>query len=120
MWEIEHYVSESGQRPIGDFFSDLNKATELPYVMRDISQLANLGNDARRPLASPLRDGVYELRTRINKKQFRILYFFFFNEKIILSHGFLKKSAEVPQTNIDLALLHKKDYFKRHKRKNES
>ena len=117
MWEIEHYVSPTGKRPISDFFSKLNKTTELPYVLRDIDLLASLGNEARRPLAAPLDNGIYELRTRIINKQFRILYFFFYNEKIILSHGILKKGPDVPLKNIYLALEHKKEYFERHERK---
>jgi phage-related protein len=118
MWDIEHYVTSTGKRPIIEFFSKLNKTTELPFVLHDIELLAELGNEAERPLACLLRDGIYELRTRIIKKQFRILYFFFYDEKIILSHGILKREdRKAMQKSIDLALERKKDYFNHHERR---
>jgi len=117
MPKIEFYETENGKNPVKKFLDDLNPATELPYVLRDIANLEKLGNEARRPLVDSLGKGIYELRTRIIKKQLRILYFFFYDEKIILSHGIPRKEGAVPQADIDTALEHKRDYIERHKRK---
>ena len=57
----------------------------------------------RRPLADSLRDGIYELRIRAGKVNYRILYFFCGPNVACVSHGITKKSA-VPDREIDTAV----------------
>jgi phage-related protein len=58
-----------------------------------------------------------ELRKRTHQGNVRLLYFFFDGEKIIISHGFKKKSNAVPAREIDKAVDFRKDYFERVGRK---
>jgi phage-related protein len=51
----------------------------------------------------------------VKHKQYRLLYFYFYQEKIIISHG-LRKEAKVKTTDIEKAKKHKADYFARHER----
>jgi len=116
MWIVEYYVTSTGQCPTKEFLDNRDKEKELPPIMHDIYQLEEYGNRLQRPTASPLRGGIYELRTRIGHINYRLLYFFFYNEKIIISHG-TSKIKIVPPNQIDIAIKHKKDYFSRHMRK---
>ena len=65
--------------------------------------LAAQGYEMRRPLADTLRDGIYELRARIGKVNYRILYSFCGKNAVVLTHG-LTKEDEVPDDEIDAAI----------------
>jgi len=116
MWVIEYYVASDGTCPTKEFLDGLDKEKELPRVIRLINLLRDLGYNLRRPQADLLEDGIYELRIPIRHLQYRILYFYFYQDKIILSHG-LRKEQKVKTANIEKAKRHKSDYFARHERK---
>ena len=63
-----------------------------------------LGHELRRPLAAPLRDGIHELRIRIDTVQYRVLYYFHGRNVAVLSHGIRKPSAKVPDYEIEKAI----------------
>jgi len=70
-----------------------------------IERLAELGHELRRPEADLLRDGIYELRVRYGRVNYRMLYFF--HKRIaVISHGLTKENV-VPDTDIDLAITRK-------------
>jgi phage-related protein len=62
-----------------------------------------MGNELRRPEADYLRDGIYELRFKHMRVNYRVLYFFHGQSAVVLSHG-LQKEKIVPPKEIDLAL----------------
>lgn len=65
----------------------------------------------RRPHADYLRDGIYELRGKEGRINYRILYFFHGKDVAILSHGLIKEK-DVPTREIDQAVERKKHYEK--------
>ena len=62
-----------------------------------------MGHELRRPEADLLRDGIYELRVGLSGVNYRMLYFFYGNKAVVISHG-LTKERIVPPKEIDLAL----------------
>jgi putative component of toxin-antitoxin plasmid stabilization module len=69
--------------------------------------LASLGSELRRPLADLLQDGIYELRIRVGRVNYRILYFFCGSNIACLSHG-LTKEGVVSTSDIETAIERKK------------
>ena len=65
----------------------------------------------RRPVADYLRDGIYELRARRGRVNYRLLYFFHGRGVAILAHG-LSKEDEVPDAEIERAIERKKAFAK--------
>jgi phage-related protein len=116
MWIIEYYETPNGDCPTKEFLNSLDKKIELPHAIRLIGLLEQNGPQLKRPYTDFLEKGIYELRIRVKHMQYRILYFYFFQDKIILSHG-LKKEKKVPKAEIEKALKHKTDYIARHERK---
>lgn len=116
MWEVEFYESPDGDCPTKEFLESLNKKSELPYVTHAIDNLREFGNNLRRPQVDFLEDGIYELRIPVRRKQIRLLYFYYFQDSIIISHG-LRKEAKVKKADIEKAKKHKADYLSRHARK---
>ncbi len=66
-----------------------------------------------RPYADVLRDGIHELRIKISNGQVRILYFFVFEDKIVLTHPFYKNTSKVPEKEIKKAIQIREEYVKR-------
>ncbi|WP_375466519.1 type II toxin-antitoxin system RelE/ParE family toxin [uncultured Nostoc sp.] len=54
-----------------------------------------------------LRDGIYELRAKHVRVQYRILYFFHGQNVVILAHAIIKEDNQLPDREIDLALTYK-------------
>lgn len=81
---------------------------ELPSPAREkrmqrILALSTQGYELGMPLSKPLRDGIYELRTKVGKVNYRILYFFHGRNVAVVSHGFTKEK-KVPPKEIDRAI----------------
>ncbi len=67
-----------------------------------------------RPYADIVRGKIRELRLKFGHRQYRFLYFFA-GKKIIMTHGFLKKTSEVPEEEIFRALSFMIDFLERSK-----
>jgi len=68
-----------------------------------------MGHELRRPEADYLRDGVYELRARLGRVNYRILYFFHGAHVAVLAHA-ITKEADVPAVDINRAIEHRRRY----------
>jgi len=116
MWEVDLFITKDGKCPSREFLDGLSPSLDLPFVMNDLKRLEEFGHLLHRPQVEYLKRGIYELRTHTPSGQIRLLYFFFNQEKIIISHG-IRKEKKVPIGEIDRAVANKEDYFKRHERK---
>jgi phage-related protein len=98
-----------GDVPVLDWLTKLSKRDRKGYTncVARIEQLAEYGFELRRPAADFLRDGIYELRAKHVKVQYRILYFFHGQNVVVLGHAFVKEESQVPNEDIDLALMYK-------------
>ena len=74
-----------------------------------IEVLGELGHELRRPMADYLRDGIYELRVRAGRVNYRILYFFHGQNIVVLAHG-LTKEKKVPESDIERAFSRKTSF----------
>ena len=88
----------------------------LPQKVRDkcrvkIERLRELGYELRRPEADYLRHGIYELRVKSQRVNYRMLYFFHRDIAAVLSHG-LVKEKQVPSKQIDRAVEHRLKFEK--------
>jgi phage-related protein len=95
-----------GDVPVLDWLNNLVKRDRKGYAncIARIEQLAEHGFELRRPAADFLRDGIYELRAKHVKVQYRILYFFHGQNVVVLGHAFIKEGNQVPDEDIDRAL----------------
>ena len=103
------YREEDGTVPFLEWFESLGQKPQDKCRVR-IERLEELGHELRRPEADLLRDGIYELRTRHQPVNYRILYFFHKQEAVVLSHGIMKQEDEVRPQEIDRAIERKKRF----------
>jgi phage-related protein len=108
---VRFCAEASGEAPVLDWLRELRQNDHQAYAkcVARIHLLAEQGHELRRPHADFLRDGVYELRARKGRVNYRILYFFHGRGVALLAHGFAKE-GRVPDTDIDRALRRKKAY----------
>ena len=78
-----------------------------------IELLAEYGNSLREPFSKPVGDGLFELRIKFAGDITRIFYFFVIDNTIVLTNGFIKKTAKTPRAEIDLARQYRADYERR-------
>lgn len=111
--DVIFYQDDDGHVPVLEWLRELHRGDRRAYakcVVR-LQRLAAMGHELRRPEADLLRDGIYELRARQGRVQYRILYFFHGQNVAILNHA-LTKEARVPPVDIERAL-RRKEAFER-------
>ena len=108
---IVFYKEEDGEVPVLDWLRALHRRDRRAYAacIARIQRLAARGHELRRPEADYLRDGLYELRVRRGRVQYRILYFFHGQRLAVLAHA-LTKEGQVPPADIERAI-RRKDAF---------
>jgi phage-related protein len=102
---IKFYRDDDGSVPVLDWLTDLavrnRKAYDKCVYLLDL--LGEFGSELRRPRADFLRDGVYELRTKVGNVNYRLLYGFVGKDVALLTAG-LTKEKKVPDKEIDRAV----------------
>ncbi len=98
-WIVEFYETKNGEQPSLEFIKTLEVKLRAK-VFRDLELLENKGNELRLPYSEHLDDGIFELRTIQGKNIVRNLYFFIVGKRIIITHGFIKKTQKTPLSEI--------------------
>ena len=58
--------------------------------------------------------GIFELRAKVGTDISRVLYFFYYEGRIVLTHGFIKKTQRTPAGEIEKAKKFIIYYLERH------
>lgn len=108
---IIHLFRESPDRT-SEFFewiTELEETDPRAFVkcLARLRDLAQRGSELRRPLVDSLRDGIHELRVKVGRVNYRILYFFCGKNIVCVSHA-MTKEREIPASEIDLAVQRKR------------
>ena len=115
-WTVDYYRTERGDQPVREFIDSLPIKLRAKN-MREISMLEEFGPDMPAPYVKQLRgkdnDGLWELRVKLSSDISRIFYFYTEGNRILLLHGFLKKSESTPPAELKIAQARMKDAKKR-------
>lgn len=108
--EVHFYRSAKGEAPVLDWLKDLRAQDRRAYAkcVARIFRLRELGYQLRRPEADFLQAGIYELRIRHERVNYRLLYFFHGQNVAILAHS-ITKEGRVPEVEIERALRRKRE-----------
>ena len=109
---VVFYQDQGGKAPVLEWLKALLKQDRKGYAncVARIQQLAIAGHELRRPAADYLRDGVYELRAKHVRVQYRILYFFSGQNVAVLVHAITKDEDQVPDAEIERAIKRKVEF----------
>jgi len=100
--------------PVKEYIYNLS-LRERAKVMAFIELLEDRGPNLPRPYADLLDDGIHELRINLTGTQTRILYFFCYQDIIVLTNVFDKHTKKVPIDKIELAKESRTDFLVRFK-----
>ena len=109
--EVLFYQDANGTSPVVEWLEELRNMDEKAYAKcaAVVGRLEELGHELRRPTADMLRDGIYELRARKGRVNYRLLYFFSGRNVAIVAHALTKEDV-VPPREIDRALERKQAF----------
>ena len=97
---VRFYQSDSGREPAKDWLKRLPRPSRK-VIGRDVLTL-QLGWPLGMPLARKLEKDLWEVRTRLDSKNARII-FTIQDDVIVLLHGFIKKSRKMPLSDLRVA-----------------
>jgi len=104
--EAEFYRTKAGGQPVREFLQGLPKAQKMA-IGTDIRTL-EYGWPIGMPVCKSLGSGLWEVRTSMEKQEFRTL-FCIHKEKLVLLHAFVKKTQKTPKADLDLAKARRKE-----------
>lgn len=94
------YASVSGAEPVRDWLRKLGKP-DSELIGEDI-RIVEFGWPIGMPTCRPMGDGLFEVRTHLRSRIARVL-FCVHDGRMVLLHGFIKKTQETPKADLDLA-----------------
>lgn len=111
-FEVLFYENENGERPIEKFMVTLDIKMRAKMVGL-LEILEEKGNGLREPYSKHLDDGIFELRCKQGNDITRVLYFFYYECKIVLTNGFVKRKRKTPVSEIKLAKVRRANFIER-------
>ena len=111
-YEVEYVELENDEKPFEKFILSLTMK-ERAKIFETINYFLELKNNnlpIKEKLSKHLEDGIFELRTYLSDKIARTLYFYQKGAKIIITHGFIKKTQKTPRREIEKAKVLRKLY----------
>ena len=97
---VVFFSLDSGREPVRDWLKDLDKDSKRA-IGEDIKTL-QFGWPIGMPLARKMDDNLWELRSKLGKGIART-FFTVYRNKLVLLHGFVKKSQKTPPKELSLA-----------------
>ena len=111
-FEVIFYEKENGQCPVEEFINSLDVKMQVKLIGL-LELLEEKGNQLREPYSKPIDDRIFEIRCEVGKNITRVSYFFYYEGKIILTNGFVKKTQKTPLEEIKLAKKRRADFKER-------
>jgi len=101
------YRAESGRESVRDWLKSLPYGEDRKRIGADIKTV-EFGWPVGMPVCRPLRDGIYEVRTGLTHNRIaRVLFYIDKKSRMVLLHGFMKKTRSTPNEDLALARSHK-------------
>ena len=111
-FKVIFYEKENGDCPIEEFMNSLDIKMRAKMIGL-LELLEEKGIQLREPYSKIIEDGIFEIRCKVGNNISRVLYFFYFEGKIILTNGFVKKTQKTPTEEIKLAQKYRADFKER-------
>lgn len=96
------YRTEAGGEPVRDWLMELSPE-DRKRIGEDIKTV-EFGWPIGMPVCRPLSGGLYEVRTSLTQNRIaRVLFYIDRKDRMVLLHGFIKKTQKTPADDLDLA-----------------
>jgi phage-related protein len=100
------YRTEAGGEPVRDWLKEL-LSEDRKCIGEDIKTV-EFGWPIGMPVCRPLGEGIYEVRTSLAQNRIaRVLFYIDKKGRMVLLHGFIKKTQKTSDEDLDLAYRNK-------------
>ena len=104
------FRTAAGGEPVREWLKGLPSPEDRKRVGEDIKTV-EFGWPIGMPACRPLGDGIYEVRTNLVQNRIaRVLFYIDKKGRMVLLHGFIKKTQKTPDEDLDLARGNKKKH----------
>ena len=101
------FRTDAGGEPVREWLRSLSPA-DRKRIGEDIKSV-EFGWPLGMPVCRPLGNGIYEVRTVVTQGRIaRVLFYIDKRSRMVLLHGFIKKTRKTPEPDLDLAMARKK------------
>jgi phage-related protein len=97
---VRFYRTATGREPVREWLRGLDR--EARRTIGEDMKTVQFGWPLGMPLVRPLGDGLWEVRSRLRDGIARVI-FLAEADRMVLLHGFVKKSQKTPPQELDLA-----------------
>lgn len=104
------YRSAAGAEPVRAWLKRLSDV-DRKSIGTDVATV-EFGWPVGMPVCRPLGKGLYEVRSNLEDARIARLLFCFTGGKMVLLHGFVKKTQRTPESDLNLAAKRKKEVEK--------
>jgi phage-related protein len=113
MREIIFYASDFGNKPVEEFLFGLDAGARAK-VVRTLELLRTQPIVPAKFWKKLTEFDLWEVRVEYTGNIYRVLATFAKHNRVILLHGFQKKSQKTPRQDMEIALQRQKRYFEKH------
>jgi phage-related protein len=97
------FRTEAGGEPVRDWLKGLPSPEDRKRIGEDIKTV-EFGWPIGMPVCKPLGDGIHEVRTSLVQNRIaRVLFYIDKKGRMVLLHGFIKKTQKTPDPDFELA-----------------
>jgi phage-related protein len=100
------YDTDAGSEPVREWLKSLDRGDRF-LIGTDIKTV-EYGWPIGMPVCRPMGKGLYEVRTNLSSNRIARVLFCISSSEMILLHGFIKKSAQTPKSDLDVAINRKR------------
>jgi len=113
---VDYYKTVRGDSPVEEFIDSLPAKLRAKNT-RELELLEEFGTALPMPYAKQLHGsgckGLWELRVKLASDITRVFYFFPTGDRVLLLHGFLKKTDKTPAMELNTAKRRMQDAIER-------
>jgi len=97
------FRTQAGGEPVRDWLKNLPLSEDRKRIGEDIKTV-EFGWPIGMPVCRPLGDGIYEVRTSLAQNRIaRVLFYIDKKGRMVLLHGFIKKTQKTSVEDLELA-----------------
>jgi phage-related protein len=97
------FRTSAGGEPVRDWLKGLPSPEDRKRIGEDIKTV-EFGWPIGMPVCQAVGDGIFEVRTRLTQNRIaRVLFYIDIAHRMVLLHGFIKKTRKTPDDDLDLA-----------------
>jgi phage-related protein len=101
--EAVFFRTGAGGEPVREWLKALSPIEDRKQIGVDI-RTVEFGWPIGMPVCRPLGDGLYEVRSGLSQNRIaRVLFYIDAKGRMILLHGFIKKTQKTPPADLELA-----------------